>query len=158
MEILIWIRSMRRSAAALVAGAMVLAASACGGEERLSKEDFQKEGNAICAKYDKQIEEIGTPTSVEEVPAYVKKVLPIVERQIEDMKELNPPEADQQAFDEMIAEAEKTVEAGGDLGEAADANDDAAIEKALNEGNAASDRADEHATDLGLTDCVDQGQ
>jgi cobalamin biosynthesis protein CobT len=147
-----------RGAWTLAAGAAALVAAGCGGESRLSQEDFQKEGNAICAKYDKQIEEIGTPTSVEEVPAYVNKVLPIVERQVEDMKELNPPEEDQQAFDAMIAEAEKTVEAGRDLGEAAEANDDAAVEKALNEGNAASDRADEHATDLGLTDCVDQGQ
>src|SRR5918994_962975 len=91
-----------------------------------------------------------------EVPAYVNKVLPIVERQIEDMKELNPPEEDQEAFDEMIAEAEKTVEAGRDLGEASEASDDAAIEKALNEGNSASDRADQHATELGLSDCVEQ--
>lgn len=149
---------MLRVTVALVAGALALAASACGGEDALSKEEFQKQGNAICAKYDQQIEDISTPTSVEEVPAYVNKALPIVERQIEDMKELNPPEEDQEAFDEMIAEAEKTVQAGRELGEAAEANDEAAIEQALNEGNTASDRADEHATELGLTDCVDQAQ
>ena len=149
---------MVRGALTLAAAAAALVAAGCGGEERLSQEDFQEQGNAICAKYDKQIEEIGTPTSVEEVPAYVDKALPIVERQIGDMKELNPPEADQEAFDEMIAEAEKTVEAGRDLGEAAEAKDEAAIENALNEGNAASDRADEHATELGLTDCVNQEQ
>lgn len=142
----------------MAAAAAAFVAAGCGGESRLSQAEFREQGNAICAKYDKQIEDIGTPTSVEEVPAYVEKVLPIVERQIEDMKELNPPEEDQEAFDKMIAEAEKTVEAGRDLGEAADANDDAAIEKALNEGNAASDRADEQATGLGLTGCVDQEQ
>ena len=145
-----------RGTAALVAGALTLAASACGGEGMLSQEEFQEQGNAICAKYDKQIEDIPTPTSVEEVPGYVDKALPIVERQIDEMKELNPPEENQGTFDEMIAEAEKTVQAGRDLGEAAEENDDAAIEQALNEGNAASDRADEHATELGLTDCVDQ--
>jgi hypothetical protein len=149
---------MLRVAVALLAGALALAASACGGEETLSKEEFQEQGNAICAKYDKQIEDISTPTSVEEVPAYVNKALPIVERQIEDMKELSPPEEDQETFDAMIEEAEKTVQAGRELGEAAEAKDDAAIEQALNEGNTASDRADEHATELGLTDCVDQEQ
>jgi hypothetical protein len=142
----------------LAAGAAAFVAAGCGGEGRLSQGEFQAEGNAICMKYDKQIEDIATPTSVEEVPAYVNKALPIIERQIEDMKELNPPENDQETFDEMIAEAEKTLDAGRDLGEAAEANDDAAIEKALNEGNAASDRADEHATELGLTDCVEQEQ
>jgi hypothetical protein len=149
---------MLRVAVAFVAGSLALAASACGGEDALSKEEFQKQGNAICAKYDQQIEDISTPTSVEEVPAYVNKALPIVERQIEDMKELNPPEEDQETFDAMIAEAEKTVQAGRELGEAAEAEDEAAIEQTLNEGNTASDRADEHATELGLTDCVDQEQ
>jgi hypothetical protein len=149
---------MVRGALTLAAGAAALLVAGCGGEERLSQAEFQEQGNAICAKYDKQIEELGTPTSVEEVPGYVNKALPIVERQIEDMKELNPPEEDQETFDAMISEGEKTVEAGRDLGEAAEANDQAAIEKALNEGNAASDRADEHATDLGLTDCVEQEQ
>jgi hypothetical protein len=147
-----------RGTAALVVGILVLAASACGGEDALSKEEFQEQGNAICEKYDKQIEDISTPTSVEEVPGYVNKALPIVERQIEDMKELSPPEEDQETFDAMIEEAEKTVQAGRELGEAAEAKDDAAIEQALNEGNTASDRADEHATELGLTDCVDQEQ
>jgi hypothetical protein len=149
---------MLRVAVALVTGALALAASACGGEDALSEEEFQKQGNAICLKYDQQIEDISTPTSVEEVPAYVNKALPIVERQIEDMKELSPPEEDQETFDSMIEEAEKTVQAGRELGEAAEAKDDAAIEQALNEGNTASDRADEHATTLGLTDCVDQSE
>lgn len=149
---------MLRVAVALVAGALALGTSACGGEDALSEEEFQKQGNAICAKYDQQIEDISTPTSVEEVPAYVNKALPIVERQIEDMKELSPPEEDQETFDSMIEEAEKTVQAGRELGEAAEAKDDAAIEQALNEGNTASDRADEHATTLGLTDCVDQSE
>jgi hypothetical protein len=147
---------MVRTALTLAAGAAALVVAGCGGEERLSQAEFREEGNAICAKYDKQIEEIGTPTSVEEVPAYVNKVLPIVERQIGDMKELNPPEEDQEAYDDMIVEAEKTLAAGRDLAEAAEANDEAAVEKALNEGNAASDRADEHATELGLTDCTEQ--
>jgi hypothetical protein len=74
------------------------------------------------------------------------------------MKENSPPEEDQETIDAMIAEAEKTVQEGRELGEAAEAKDEAAIEQALNEGNTASDRADEHATELGLTDCVNQAQ
>src|SRR5919106_6335957 len=93
-----------RGALTLAAGAAAFTAAGCGGEGRLSQGEFQAEGNAICTEYDKQIEDIATPTSVEEVPAYVNKALPIIERQIEDMKELNPPENDQEAFDEMIAE------------------------------------------------------
>lgn len=148
---------MRRGLIVLAAaGAAALAG--CGGEDRLSREEFQEQGNSICSKYEQEIDEIGTPASVEEIPAYVDKAIPIVEREIDEMRELNPPEEDQETFDELIEEAENVVEAGRELGAAAEENDEAAIEQALNEGNAASDRADEHAQELGLTACVDEEQ
>jgi hypothetical protein len=142
-------------ASAVVAAAASLAAAGCGGgEDRLSTAEFQERVNGICTKYDKQIDAVRAPSSVEEIPAYVAKVLPIVEREVEEMKAVEPPEDDQETFDAMIGEAEKALEAGRDLSDAAEENDEAAIENALNEGNAASDRADEHARELGLTDCV----
>jgi hypothetical protein len=142
----------------LAAVGALLVAAGCGGGDRLSQAEFQEQGNAICARYEKQIEAIGTPNSLEEIPGYVDKALPIVEREIEELEDLKPPEDDQEAFDEMLAEAKKTLAAGRDLGAAAEQDDQDAIEKALNEGNTASDRADAHAQDLGLEDCVDEGE
>jgi hypothetical protein len=81
-----------------------------------------------------------------------------VEDEIEALKDLNPPDDDQETFDQLIAEEEKTLAAGRALSEAAEKGDDAAVEKALNEGNISSNRADEHARTLGLTDCVDKGE
>jgi hypothetical protein len=145
---------MLRLAWALVGAALLLAAGCGGGEERLSTAEFQERVNAICEKYDKQVDAVGAPSSVEEIPGYVAKVLPIVEREVEEMKAVEPPEDDQEAFDAMVGEAERALEAGRDLSDAAEENDQAAIEQALNEGNTASDRADEHARELGLTACV----
>lgn len=149
---------MARGALTLAASSAVLALAACGGDEQLSQAELREQGNAICAKYDKQIDEIAVPSAVEEIPAYVTKAAPIVEREIEALKELDPPAEDQQTFDQMIAEEEKTLAAGRSLGDAAEKGDDAAVEKALNEGNTASDKADEHARTLGLDDCVDAGE
>lgn len=146
---------MARGALTLAASSAVLALAACGGDEQLSQAELREQGNAICAKYDKQIDEIAVPSAVEEIPAYVTKAAPIVEREIEALKELDPPAEDQQTFDQMIAEEEKTLAAGRSLGDAAEKGDDAAVEKALNEGNTASEKADEHARTLGLSDCVD---
>jgi hypothetical protein len=141
-------------------GPAVLALAGCGGDgsERLSQAEFRERGNAICAEYEKQIDELETPSSVEEIPPYVEKAAPIVEREIEELQALAAPSENQKAFDEMIAEAEKTLVAGRALSDAAEKNDDAAIEQALNEGNAASAQADKHAQTLGLTECVDQGE
>jgi hypothetical protein len=149
---------MARRALTLAASAALLALPACGGEEQLSQAEFREQGNAICARYDKQIDEIPVPAAVEDIPAYVTKAAPIVENEIGALKELDPPDSDQETFDQMIAEEEKTLAAGRSLGEAAEKGDDDAVEKALNDGNLASDKADEHARTLGLDECVDAGE
>jgi hypothetical protein len=149
---------MPRGVWTLATGVAVLAMAGCGGEDALTEAELREQGNAICARYDKQIDEIPVPSAVEEIPAYVTKAAPIVEDEIEALKDLNPPDDDQETFDQLIAEEEKTLAAGRALSEAAEKGDDAAVEKALNEGNISSNRADEHARTLGLTDCVDKGE
>ena len=138
--------------------AAALAVTGCGGEEQLSQAELRAQGNAICAKYEKQIDEVAVPSSVDEIPAYVGKAGPIVEREIDELKALNPSEESRETYDQMIAEAEKTLAAGRSLGDAAEKGDDVAVEKALDEGNRASDKADEHARALGLTECIDEGE
>lgn len=144
----------------MAAGAIALALAACGGDgdERLSQAELQEQANAICATYDKRIDELAVPSAVEEIPAYVAKAAPIVEDEIDALKELDPSDEDRETFDQMIAEEEKTLAAGRALSDAAETGDDTAVEKALNEGNLASDKADEHARALGLNECVDEGE
>ena len=56
-------------------------------------------------------------------------------------------------FDKMIAASNKTKAAADDLSSAAKAGDQAAVQKALEEGNAASAEADQLAGNLGLDSC-----
>ncbi|HKO74036.1 MAG TPA: hypothetical protein VJU01_01865 [Gaiellaceae bacterium] len=145
---------MRVSAAALV-GVFMLLATGCGGggEARLSKQEFQTQANAICAKYDKQLKAIGSPTSIEEIPGLVDQALVILDKEIDEVSALKPPEELQSDFDKMLAATDRTKAAAADLSEAAKAGDQAAVQKALEEGNAASNDADELAANLGLADC-----
>jgi hypothetical protein len=145
---------MRVSAAALV-GVLVLLATGCGGggEARLSKQEFQTRANAVCAKYDKQLKAIGSPTSIEEIPDLVDQALAILDKEIDEVSALNPPEELQSDFDKMLAATDRTKAAAADLSEAAKAGDQAGVQKALEEGNAASNDADELAANLGLADC-----
>ena len=149
---------MARGAWTLATCVAVLGMAGCGGDERLTEAELREQGNAICARYEKQIDELAVPSSVEQIPAYVDKAAPIVEEEIEALRELDPPDEDQETFDQMIAEAEKTLVAGKSLSDAAEKGDEVAVEEALNEGNVASDKADEHARSLGLTECIDEGE
>jgi hypothetical protein len=145
---------MRVSVAAL-AGVLVLLVAGCGGGGggRLSKEDFQSQANAICAKYQKQIDAIGAPSSLDEIPDLISQILPILNKEIDEISALDPPEELQSDFDKMLAATDRTKAAADDLSEAAKAGDQAAVQKALEEGNAASKEADDLAANLGLQDC-----
>ena len=142
----------------MAAFAAVLAAVGCGGEDQLSQAEFREQGNVICAKYEGQIDELTIPSAIDQIPVYVAKAAPIVEKEIDELKALDPPDETKETFDRMIAESEKTLTAGRDLAKAAEAGDDAAVEKALNEGNIASSRSSEHARALGLTECINEAE
>ena len=59
----------------------------------------------------------------------------------------------QTEFDAMIEASNNTKDAANDLSQAAKDGDQAAVQKALDEGNAASTKADQIATQLGLDSC-----
>jgi hypothetical protein len=146
---------MRGAAAALV-GVLVLLATACGGggsDARLSREQFESQANAICDKYQTQLNQLKSPTSLEEIPDFVDHALAILNKEVAEITALNPPADLQTEFDAMIAASNDTKAAADDLSQAARDGDQAAVQKALDEGNAASKKADQIATQLGLDSC-----
>jgi hypothetical protein len=147
---------MRGSAALLVGVFVLLFASACGGgggDTRLSREEFESQANAICAKYQKQLKALGSPSSLDEIPDLVEQALAILNKEVDEIAALNPPEKLQSDFDKMIAASNKTKAAADDLSAAAKSGDQAAVQQALEDGNAASKEADQLATGLGLSEC-----
>jgi hypothetical protein len=146
---------MRGAGAALV-GVLVLLATACGGggsDARLSREQFESQANAICDKYQTQLNQLKSPTSLEEIPDFVDHALAILNKEVAEITALNPPADLQTEFDAMIAASNDTKAAADDLSQAARDGDQAAVQKALDEGNAASKKADQIATQLGLDSC-----
>jgi hypothetical protein len=146
---------MRGSVVALV-GVLVLLTTGCGGggsDARLTREEFESQANAICAKYEKQLDALGTPASIEEIPDLVDQALAILNKEIDEIAALNPPADVQTEFDALIEASNNTKAAADDLSQAAKDGDQAAVQKALDEGSAASDKADQIATELGLDSC-----
>jgi hypothetical protein len=146
-----------RAVVVLLLGALTLLAAACGGGggsgDRLTKAEFQEQANSICEKYQKQLDALTMPTSLDEIPDLVDQALEILNKEIDEISALNPPEELQSQFDAMIAESEKTKQAASDLSAAAKAKDSQGVEKAVGEGNAASQKADQLAGQLGLDSC-----
>lgn len=145
-----------RGTPAAVVGVLAFLAAGCGGGsgERLSKGEFQSQANAICAKYQKQLDAVQEPQNLDQIPELVDQALKIIDQEIAEISRLNPPADFQSDVDRMIDQAGKTKKAAADLSDAATAKDQAAVQKALREGTAASDEADKIASGLGLNSCT----
>jgi ribosomal protein L16 Arg81 hydroxylase len=147
-----------RAAFAVLLALLALLGAACGssgsdGGDRLTKAEFQQQANSICDKYEKQLKALQSPTSLDEIPDLVDQALDILNKEIDEISDLNPPEELQSQFDELIAQSDKTKQAANDLSSAAKAKDSQAVQQALSEGNAASEKADQLAGELGLDSC-----
>ena len=84
--------------AALVAG--------CGGEDRLSTEDYRAQATKICQDSERQTDRLGQPDSPAEFKAFLQRGIEITDRNVAEFEDLVPPE-DLEDEHEAIVEREK---------------------------------------------------
>lgn len=95
--------------ALLAAGAV----AGCGGEEALTKSAFLKQGNAICAKGSKKIEDgakklgSGKPSNKVVTKFAEDTLIPSVEDQLSDLRDLKPPKADEEKVKKILDAADE---------------------------------------------------
>ena len=141
---------------ALLLTAVFVVAGCGGGDGQLSAEEYQEQGNAICTKYEGEIDAVPAPSGddPQQLTAYLDKTIPLAEQQIADLRALEPPEDDQKTHDKMLAEADGLLGSARDLRTAVVAGDENGVNDAIAEADASNKQADELATDLGLDSCV----
>lgn len=144
---------MRVAVLALAVAAAALAAG-CGGAGRLSRGDYVKKADAICAKYNRQIRALRQPRTIGGISAFVAKAIPIARRGDGELRSLEPPRGDEATVKEWLAANDGVVEAIERLGAAARRDDRPGIRKALRQGNRANERAKRLARHLGLRVCA----
>lgn len=114
--------------AALAAFAMLVAGCGSGGDSSestssLTKAEFVKQGNAICAKGNKEIQEgfeefeqeVGSqkqPTKAQLTEAIETIVLPAVRQQVEGVKDLGAPSGEEAKVEAITDAAEEALEKG----------------------------------------------
>ena len=105
---------MRPSAAgaALLAG---LLAAGCGGGGRLSKQDYAKQADAICSKYNRKIEALGRPKSaaLAEIARFAEQALALERKGNAELAGLKPPKSEEKTAQEWHG---ARVPGGGDGG------------------------------------------
>src|SRR5919198_878058 len=87
----------------------IVFAAGCGGggsSERLTRDEYAKQADAICSKYNDQTKALANPTSLSELANVADKTLPILDHAISDLRKLRPPENEQSTADAWLAQIE----------------------------------------------------
>jgi hypothetical protein len=126
----------------------VVFAAACGGGT-----SYAAKADAVCTKYKQKTNVLSRPASLSGLAILAHKTLPLLRSARRELGALAPPE-DKQAtatawlhqFDVLIGDIEK-------IGDAATANDSAAVRKIAAAALKHNQRANELAAQLGMTVC-----
>ncbi|CAA9482512.1 MAG: hypothetical protein AVDCRST_MAG85-760 [uncultured Solirubrobacteraceae bacterium] len=128
----------------------------CGDDEgggALSKTEFEKQGNEICKKFETESKKLGNPQSIEELPEYADKALALFDKQLGELRELEPPKEYKSDFDKLLKTGDEAKGFIRDLKEAAESKDEKKIAAVGKEAESRDQTSDELAQKVGLTEC-----
>jgi hypothetical protein len=139
----------------IVAGAVVIVlAAGCGSSSRLSREEYSKQADAICTKYNAKIKALGQPGTVRALPGYVDKALPIARKGTDELRGLKPPKDEEKTAKEWLDQNDSVVAAMERLRDAAKHADRTGVAAALTDASSANRAANGFARQLGLRVCA----
>ena len=156
---------MYKRAAVTLALATTIAVGACGGgSSHLSKKDFVKKADAICATAQQKTDALDTPdfdpsadnltaAQLTQVADYLDKGVGIQSASNADLKKLDPPAADESKVKSMFALVDKADDQLRDGAAAARANDGAKYRESIQTATETFDSASAKAKAYGLTKC-----
>lgn len=131
------------------------ALAACGGDDRLSAEEYRTQGNTACETYEKRVRALEQPTSLRDVPAYADDARAELAKLIDTLDELQPPDDLEQKHNELVRVGRRSVVALGDLSAAGKSGRQEEIQRALGSAARLDQQSDELSRDLGLRACAD---
>lgn len=145
---------MKRAGTLAVLWGIVALAGCGGGGDRLTTEELGTQADAICAKYEKRIEALAEPQSLEGVETLAEEAKPIVEDGVKELDDLQPPEELEDKYDRWIEVNHDSVEAIDELKDAAASGDERRVQQVAEDAARKERQADALAREIGLDECA----
>jgi hypothetical protein len=126
----------------------------CGG---MSKEELVSKANAICQKAESDFDKVKQPSSLSDPAAaskYFDQLVPIAEKQLNDLRALEPPDEIKANYDAFVAANDRFVKQLKELVAAAKAKDAQKGVKLAGDLQTTAKEATEKAKSAGLTQCA----
>jgi hypothetical protein len=142
-----------RQALFLLLGIAVLAG--CGGNDgkRLTKQEYARKADAICAEGKRQTGALPNPTNLDDLASSADKTVDILDNALDELRKLRPPQSEQQLADQWLSETEKLKDGLAEIRDRAKENDRTAIFEIARQAQDRNVRVNELATALGMKEC-----
>ncbi|HKR65457.1 MAG TPA: hypothetical protein VJZ00_17130 [Thermoanaerobaculia bacterium] len=148
---------MRRIGFCLLTLLLLAGCGGGGGGKRLSRQEFDSKGNAICAKYNAKQKSVAQPKNLNDLSPALRKLLPLARQQLDELKKLSPPQSDDAAWKKLLARAQEENDlVANRLLPASDKKDVAKIQQLLNDLQTLDQQNNTDAQKLGLSTCAQQ--
>jgi hypothetical protein len=142
--------------AATGAVSVLIAACGGGGDQALSADEFRQQADAICAEYEGKIDDLGSPSSLDELPDFVDKVIPIIEEGNGKLANLQPPDELADDWNSAMELQDQNLDVAHDLQDAIHDKDTAKVQELLTKLNETDAQSNEIARKIGLDECGQQ--
>jgi hypothetical protein len=137
--------------------AVLALAAGCGGggDDRLTKEEFQQRANRICTELEEALDAMGEADDSEQLQDQLEASEREFEDALQELRALAPPEEYEQDYEQFLRSGDELKQVIADLSRAAADEDVAALEEISERGDRIDTEADEAAARIGLDDCAD---
>ena len=139
----------------LLAACAVLAGCGSSGEKRLSKDEYARRADAICARFNRQQPSLANPqnVTVQQVERLASRTIPLLDRTIADLRRLRPPKDEHELADRWIASLRRLRVDAAKIRDRAKANDLAGVGALVGPSTQDERTSEELAARLGTTVC-----
>jgi hypothetical protein len=137
-----------------------VALAGCGGsahEHPLSKAQFVSRADAICVTGNKRINALQKPTGMSGIATDMAEALPIGEEAQAKLDALVPPISDQARYTRLLGIIAQTVSKVSEVRGAAEAGEEQLVRRLSNDLAALQQRENGASEELGLKQCVSNG-
>ena len=141
-------------AAVLLLTAVAMSGCGDGGDgERLTREEYASQADAICTKYNEQVRALQNPSNIEELADAADKTLPILDDAIGELEDLEPPENEAATAEDWLDQVKLLKGDLETIRDRAEENDLPGVQAAVPSAQQHNDRSNELATQLGMSVC-----
>jgi hypothetical protein len=144
-----------RRASTLLLAIFVLGGCGSSGSsgQRLTRDEYAKQADAICSKYKQKTDALSRPATLPDLANVADQVLPLLDDARGELRDLRPPQNEEATANAWLDEFDVIIDDVKKIRDAAKKNDGAAVQAAAGPALQHDRHSNDLASQLGMTVC-----